>query len=62
MLKITENFHQYEDVCGVTFIKIVQVDIEHRGEIILVKFAITFNRREGQMEQEPNRVKLRDLL
>jgi len=62
MLKVTEKRHQYEDMCGVTSIKIVDVDVEQRGDIVLVKFFITFNRRVGQMEQGPNRAKLRDLL
>jgi len=43
MLKITEKGHQYEDMCGVTSIKIVGVDVGGRGDIILVKFVITFN-------------------
>jgi len=42
-LKITEKGHQYEDMCGVTSIKILDVDVEHRGDIILVQFDITFN-------------------
>jgi hypothetical protein len=62
MLKITEKGHQYEDMCGVTSIKIVEVNAQHRGDIMLVKFAITFNKKEGEMEQGPNRVKLRDVL
>jgi hypothetical protein len=43
MLKITEKSHQYEDMCGVTTISIVYDDVDHRGDIILVKFAITLN-------------------
>ena len=62
MIKITEKGHQYKDMRGVTSIKIAEVDVEHRGDTMLVKFAITFNKKEGQMEQGPNRVKLRDLL
>jgi len=45
MLKITEKGHQYEDMCGVTPIKIVDVDVEHRGGVILVKYVINFNNR-----------------
>jgi hypothetical protein len=43
MLKRTEKGHQYEDTCGDISIKIVDVDLEHRGDIILVKFVIAFN-------------------
>jgi len=41
-LKITEKGHQYEDMCRVTSIKIVDVDVERREDIILVNFVITF--------------------
>ena len=63
-LKITEKGHQYEDMCRFRSIKIVDVDVEHKGDIILVKFVITFksDKKEGQMEQGPNPVKLLDLL
>jgi len=42
----------------------MDVDVEHREDIILVKFVIAFksDKKEGQMKQGPNRVKLLDLL
>jgi len=43
MLKITEKGHRYEDMCGVTSMKIVDFNVEHKGDIILVQFVITFN-------------------
>jgi hypothetical protein len=43
VLKRTEKGHQYEDMYGVTSIKIVYVDVDHRRDTLLVKFAITLN-------------------